>query len=323
MTISNSSNSSNRRTVVLIANPNAGRGGRAREREIERFRAMLEARGVGCELALTRAPADATLLAREAVARGEREIVVSGGDGTINEALQSIVGTRARLGILPAGTANVLARELNLPFDSERAAEAVARGSTRRVYAGLACCEATRVARYFLLMAGVGLDASIVKRVRPRLKSRVGEAAFWVSGLSHLAKWEPVPFHVEVGGEKFPATFAAIGRAAHYGGELSITPRARLDAPEFEVCLINSRSRLRYLQLLTGAMRADGIKGDRRGVRYLRATRVSAAGDGVLVQADGELIGELPMTFEIVAEPVELIAPPADKPKRIGYRHLR
>ncbi|HVG29305.1 MAG TPA: hypothetical protein VM864_06245 [Pyrinomonadaceae bacterium] len=86
---------------------------------------------------------------------------------------------------------------------------------------------------------------------------------------------------------------------------------------------MNSRSRLRYLQLLAGAMRAEGIKGDRRGVRYLRASRVRAAGDGVLVQADGELIGELPMTFEIVAAPVELIAPPADKPKRIGYQHLR
>ena len=312
-----------RRAVVLIANPNAGRGGRTRAREIERFRALLEARGVGCELALTRAPEDATRLAREAVAAGEREIVVSGGDGTINEALQSIVGTRARLGILPAGTANVLARELKLHFDAERAAEAIARGATRKVYAGLAFDETTSARRYFLLMAGVGLDASIVKRVRPRLKRRVGEAAFWVSGLSHLASWEPVPFTVEVGGEKFPATFAAVGRAAHYGGELSITPRARLDSPEFELCLINSRSRLRYLQLLTGAMRAEGIKGDRRGVRYLRAARVRAAGDGVLVQADGELIGELPMTFEIVADPVELIAPPAEKPKRIGYQHLR
>jgi diacylglycerol kinase (ATP) len=314
---------SNSRTIVLIANPNAGRGGGSRAREIERFRALLAARGVASELVLTRAPEDATRLAREAAERGAREIVVSGGDGTLNEALQSIVGTRVRLGVLPTGTANVLARELKLPFDAERAAEAIARGATRKVYAGLAFREATRAARYFLLMAGVGLDASIVKRVRPRLKRRVGEAAFWVSGLSHLASWEPVPFSVEVNGEKFPATFAAVGRAAHYGGELSITPRARLDAPEFEVCLINSRSRLRYLQLLTGAMRAEGIKGDRRGVRYLRATRVSAAGEGVLVQADGELIGELPMTFEIVGEPVELIAPPAEKPRRIGYQHLR
>jgi diacylglycerol kinase (ATP) len=312
-----------KRTIRLIANPNAGRGGARRAAEIARFCETLKQHGVETELALTQAPDDATRLAREAVAENVREIVVSGGDGTINEALQSIVGTNTRLGVFPSGTANVLARELALPFDAARAAETIARGAARKVYAGLAVDETTSVSRYFILMAGVGLDASVVKRVRPRLKRRVGEAAFWFSGLSHLADWQPVPFRVEVGDETFPATFAAIGNAARYGGDLSITPRARLDAPEFEVCVINSRSRLRYLQLLSHAMRAGGVAEDRRGVRYLRATRVRAVGDRVLVQADGELIGTLPMTFEIVPRPVEIIAPPADQPRRIGYKNLR
>jgi diacylglycerol kinase (ATP) len=316
-------NTNGRRTLRLIANPNAGRGGTRRAAETARFCESLKRHGVETEVVLTRAPDDATRLAREAVAEGVREIVVSGGDGTINEALQSIVGTSARLGVFPSGTANVLARELALPFDAERAASVIARGTVRKVYAGLARDETTRASRYFILMAGVGLDASVVKRVRPRLKRRVGEAAFWFSGLSHLADWQPVPFDVEIGGETFPATFAAIGNGARYGGDLSITPRARLDAPEFEVCVINSRSRLCYLQLLTHAMRAGGVAEDRRGVRYLRATRVRAVGDGVLVQADGELIGTLPMTFEIVPRPVELIAPPEDKPRQIGYKNLR
>ncbi|MDT7605182.1 MAG: hypothetical protein QOF61_3179 [Acidobacteriota bacterium] len=317
-------NTKGRRTILLIANPNAGRGGARRAAEIARFCETLKQHGVETEVALTRAPDDATRLAREAVIAGVSEIIVSGGDGTINEALQSVVGTRARLGIFPAGTANVLARELALPFDVERAASVVARGATRKVYAGLAIDETTHARRYFILMAGIGLDASVVKRVRPRLKRRVGEAAFWVSGLSHLASWQPVPFQVEIDGETFPATFAAVGKASRYGGDLSITPRARLDAPEFEVCVINSRSRLRYLQLLTQAMRAGGVAEDRRGVRYLSATRVRAMGDEVLVQADGELIGTLPMTFEIAPCPVEIIAPHADdKPRRIGYKNLR
>jgi YegS/Rv2252/BmrU family lipid kinase len=315
----------NRRTVHLIANPNAGRGGERRARHLARFRELLKQRGVETELALTRAPDDATRLAREAIEAGAREIVVSGGDGTINEALQAIVGTDARLGILPAGTANVLARELKLPFDAERAAELIARGATRKVYAGLALVEATGARRYFIIMAGVGLDASIVRRVRPRLKRRVGEAAYWFSGFSHLADWQPVPFEVEIDGETLPATFAAVGKAPRYGGDLSITPRARLDAPEFEVCVINSRSRLRYLSLLPRVMRGDAAATDARSVRYLRATRVRAAGEGVLVQADGELIGELPMTFEIVNDPITLIAPDADDQprKKIGYRNLR
>jgi diacylglycerol kinase (ATP) len=297
------------RNVRLIANLNAGRGGAQRAREIARFCDALKGRGISVEVAFTRAPADATRIARDAICEGVREIVVSGGDGTINEALQAIVGTNARLAVFPTGTANVLARELALPFDANRAAEVIARGATRKVYAGLATDEATGARRHFIIMAGIGLDASVVKRVRPRLKRRFGEGAYWFSGFSLLANWQPIPFEVEIDGETFPATFAAVGKSPRYGGDLSITPRARLDAPEFEVCIINSRSRLRYMSLLPRVMRGSGTVSDSRGVSYLRATRVRAEGEGVLVQADGELIGTLPMTFEIIPQPIELIVP--------------
>ncbi|HEX8068515.1 MAG TPA: diacylglycerol kinase family protein [Pyrinomonadaceae bacterium] len=294
------------RTVHLIANPNAGR--RDRAAEIERFRALLAARGVGVEVLRTAAPGDATRLAAEAARAGAQEIIASGGDGTINEALQGLVGTRARLGVWPAGTANVLARELGLPFDLQGTADVIARGATQRIYLGCATEERTGARRYFCLMAGIGLDASVVANVRPRLKRRVGKAAFWVSGLSHLAYWRPVPFTVEVGGERFKATFAAVGNTAHYGGELAITPRARLDRPEFELCLVSSHSRLRYLHLLAQTMRPEGVTREISGVRFVRATRARATGDAP-VQVDGELIGRLPMTFEIVPDPIEVITP--------------
>jgi len=314
-----------RRKIFLIANPNAGRGSRAaRERRVARFRELLAAGGVGSEVAYTRGPLDAARLAREAAGAGFREVIVAGGDGTINEALQGLVGTRARLGVWAAGTSNVLARELRLPLDLAGAAGVVARGEWRRIYAGRATREETGERRYFLLMAGIGLDASVVGRVRPRLKRRVGEAAFWVSGLSHLAAWRPQPFEIEVAGQVFPATFAAVGKAAHYGGELGITPRARLDAPDFEICAVDSLSRLRYLRLLSLALRREGVGVEAAGVHFLRATRARARGDAA-VQLDGELFGRLPMTFEIVSEPIEIIAPHADDgaAKKGGYRNLR
>lgn len=256
----------------------------------------------------TSAAGDATRLATAAAQAGIEEVIVSGGDGTINEALQGLVGTRVRLGIWPAGTANVLARELQLPFDAERAAEVIARGATRRIYAGCATEELTGARRYFFLMAGIGLDASVVERVSARLKRRVGEGAFWVSGLTHLVRWRPIPFRVEIGEQIFPATFAALGRAAHYGGDISVTPRARLDEPEFEICIVNSRSRLRFLHLLAHALRPDGVRREMPGVRYVRATRARAEGEARM-QVDGELVGQLPVTFEIVSTPVEVIAP--------------
>ena len=296
------------RTVHLISNPNAGRGGRNRAAAVARFCALLKERRVAVEVLHTTAPGDATRLAAEAARAGAREIVASGGDGTINEALQGLVGTGARLGVWPAGTANVLARELGLPFDLPSVCDVIARGATRRIYLGCATEERTGARRYFCLMAGVGLDAAVVANVRPRLKRRVGKGAFWVSGLSFLANWRPVTFNVEVDGASYAATFAAVGKTAHYGGNLTVTPRAHLERPEFEICLVSGGSRRRYLRLLAQTMRASGVTRDISGVRFIRATRARATGNAP-VQVDGELIGQLPMTFEIVPEPIEVLAP--------------
>jgi diacylglycerol kinase (ATP) len=293
------------RTAILISNPSAGRGGEGRAREVARFCELLKERGITVELLNTSGPGDAARLAASAAERGVREVIVSGGDGTINEALQGLAGRGVRMGIWPRGTANVLARELSLSPRVGKAAEVIAQGVSRSVHLGLATVEATGERRYFFLMAGIGLDASIVEGVRPRLKRRVGEAAFWYSGIGHLLRWRPHSFQVEVNGETFPATFAAIGKAPRYGGELSITPRARLDEPRFEICLINSHSRLRYLRLLSRAMRG-GVEEDARSVRFIRATRARATGD-VLVQVDGEIIGRTPMTFEIAPHSIEVI----------------
>jgi diacylglycerol kinase (ATP) len=293
--------------VVLISNPNAGRGGERRAREIAHFCESLRKRGVEVEALDTKGPNDATRLAARVASEGARDVIVSGGDGTINEALQGLIGTNARLAVWPRGTANVLAHELRLPFEAEQAAAVIARGHARSVHVGCATNEATGEQRYFFLMAGIGLDASVVERVSTRLKRRVGEAAFWYSGLGHLAHWQPAPFHVEAEGRIFEATFAAIGKAAHYGGNLAITPRARMENPEFEVCIVDSKSRLRFLYLLSHAVRPKGVGEKMRGVQFLRTTRLRVTGD-VGVQIDGELTGKLPMTFEIAPTPIEIIS---------------
>ncbi len=294
------------RKAVLIYNPRAGRHADPR-RHVEAFCAGARAGGVEVSARPTEGPNDAARLAAEAARDGATDVVARGGDGTVHEAIQGLVGTGARLLVWPAGTANVLARQLKLPRAAEAAAEVLARGRSRRITLGSATSERTGEQRYFFMLAGVGLDASVVKSVRPRLKRRVGEAAFWYAGLAHLAHWVPREFTVEVEGERLPATYAAVGKAPWYGGGLAITPRARLDSPEFEVCVINTRSRLRYLRLLGHAMRGGAPEGT-PGVTFRRAARLRCVGD-VPVQADGELIGELPMTFEVVPEGLELIVP--------------
>lgn len=291
--------------AILISNPKTGRYASRRLRPIEETLSQLRSLGVDAELKLTTRPHEATEIAARAARNGSSDVIVAGGDGTINEAIQGLAGTKARLAIIPRGTANVLARQLGLPLDEREAAAVAARGKSQRIHLGLAINETAK--RYFALMAGIGLDASIVRHVRPRLKKRIGKGAFWISGLSHLASWSPHPFTLEIDGREYRATFAAIGKAPRYGGDLAITPGARLDQPEFEVCMIDTASRFRYLRLLSYALR-EGMPRDNPSVRFMKTTLVKAYGDAP-VQIDGELIGALPMRFEIAPESLEVIVP--------------
>ena len=295
------------RRAILISNPKTGRYGSRRLRPIAEVASQLRSLGVEVELKLTGRPGEATEIAADAARNGSSDVIVAGGDGTINEAIQGLAGTKARLAIIPRGTANVLARELQLPLDDEQATLIAAQGKTRRIHLGLATEEATGTSRLFVLMAGIGLDASVVQRVQPRLKKRIGKGAFWLSGLSHLADWQPTPFTLEIEGERYVGTFAAIGKAARYGGDLLITPGARLEEPQFEICLIETQSRLRYLELLSYVVRA-GMPRNKPGVRFVKTTSVRATGDAP-VQVDGELIGHLPMRFEISPHSLEVIVP--------------
>jgi YegS/Rv2252/BmrU family lipid kinase len=293
--------------AILIFNPKTGRYGSNRNPPIDAVCSRLAALGVSIELRKTSGPGDATTIAHVAAKNGRQNIIVCGGDGTINEALQGIIGTNARLAILPRGTGNVLARDLGIPIDNFDAAAVIAKGKPQTIFPGCAIDETSGARRYFLLMAGIGLDADVVRRVRPQLKKRFGKAAFWFSGLAHLARWRPALFEVEINDQRLVGTFAAIGKAASYGGDLSVTPRARIEIPDFEVCVVSSRSRLRYLKLLPHVMR-KGVPENRDEVTFVRTTRVVAKGNAP-VQVDGELIGQLPMSFEIALEPIEIIVP--------------
>jgi len=294
------------RKAVLISNPKTGRYV-SRRKTIQQLAEDLKSRGLDVELKLTTGPGDASKIAAQAAHNGSTDVIVAGGDGTINEAIQGLIGTKARLGILPRGTANVLARELELPMNIDEALAIAAAGKSRRIHFGVAIDETTNEQRHFALMAGIGLDASVVRRVQPSLKKRIGKGAFWVSGLSHLATWNPKPFTLEVDGASYSATFAAIGKAARYGGDLMITPRARLDDPTFEVCIIETFSRVEYLKVLSYAMR-EGVPHDKKGVRFIRTASIRALGDAP-VQVDGEVIGHLPMRFEISPHSMEVIVP--------------
>ena len=126
------------RDAVLIYNPLAGGGHRRREQHIEEARRILAAAGIDAEPQPTQSPGAATELARRAVERRRQLVIVCGGDGTVNEAVNGLAGSQVPLAVLPAGTANVLAKELGIPRNIPRAAALIPRSSLRRIALGLA-----------------------------------------------------------------------------------------------------------------------------------------------------------------------------------------
>jgi diacylglycerol kinase (ATP) len=298
------------RKISLIYNPKAGalRGGNDR---VTRLVSALAARGLRIEPRPTTAAGDATRLAREAVAEGVDTLIVCGGDGTINEAAQHVVGSETTLAVWPCGTANVLAKEMKLARRPEQMAELIAARQTRTISVGRASARDSDWQRYFLLMAGVGLDATVIRAVNPEFKKKWGMGAYWVAGFRTLADWPLTPFALGFDGECHEATFAIIANAANYASIFTIAPRARMDEGQLDVCIFNSRSRLTYLGY--AALAVAGRHTISPAVVYRKTAEVAAetAGASPLaapVQLDGELVGALPMKFECVPQALKIMA---------------
>jgi diacylglycerol kinase family enzyme len=312
------------RNAALIYNPSAGRRRKQRLRELARAADFLAANGLAVTLAATTGPGTGTELARRELAEGRDLLIVCGGDGTINEAVNGMVGSAVPLAVLPAGTGNVLAKELGLPWNIWQAAEYIPRGVVRRIALGRAA-SAEWGERYFIAVAGAGADANLVYRLSQKEKLRLGMLSFWLEGFRQLFRYDFREFLVQAEGEGLPAALTVVGRARHYGGPIEITRRASLFADDFEVAIFPQRPRPMYLVYL--AAQWLGLLERFREVRFVRARRVvarpfgfapfdSAQGEPgrpfarrVYAQVDGELAGPLPVEFTLVADALSLLVP--------------
>jgi diacylglycerol kinase (ATP) len=323
--------------ATIIFNPMSGRAGRRTE-AVPQMIATLASRGIHAESSATTGPGTATSQAIAAVAAGADIIISFGGDGTLNEVIQGVAGSKTLLAVWPGGTSNVVARDLGVPFDIAGLANMISAGKTQRISLGLAkagtdftassepdinavtdvshttvgesgtLSDGQSTGRYFVMMAGIGLDASIARSVNHDLKRRAGELAYWLSGIKHLFQWRAEQFTVEVDGKPYEAAFALIGNGKGYGGGMMMTPGAKLDQPWFEVYILPPLSNnLSYLRALGACMRG---KPEIEGVSLIKGTKVRANSNREpWVEADGELLGPLPMTFEVVPDALSVIVP--------------
>ena len=271
---------------------------------------IFKSNGHNVTIAPTTGPRTAGGIAREHIGRGAGLVVVAGGDGTINETAEGMVHSQVPLGILPGGTANVLAMEMKLGSRLERAAERLEQCRPRRISLGRLTCAGGNVSRHFLLMAGIGLDAHIVYHVSLPLKARAGKFAYWVAGWSLLGRSLP-QIRVDSDGLQHECSFALLSKVRNYGGDFEIAREVTLFQDRFEMVLFEGRSSARYVKYLAGlALRR--LKG-MEGVKMLRtasATLSCPEGRRVFVQIDGESAGYLPAEVTIVPDALTLLVPP-------------
>jgi len=295
------------RNAVFIYNPVAGGPSGKHADRISRAVATLRQAGHRIEIAPTGKPGDATRIAREAVRRGADLVLVAGGDGTLNEAINGVAGSEAPVGMLPTGTANVLGCELRLG-GFERAVASVGAWIPRRVALG-SLRAAGLPPRYFLLMAGAGLDAHIANNVNRSLKRRSGKFSYWVSGAREFTR-RLGQFDARAGDVARRCGFALASRVRNYGGTLEIARTASLASDEFEVVLFEGANPPRYLKYLAGAV--TGALRTMKGITIVKARRLELLAPDdppVYVQVDGEVAGRLPAMVEIVPDALTLLVP--------------
>jgi len=288
-----------RSRFAIIYNPAAGQ---RRKHFYGSVIAALRAQGITFEERPTAGRSDAEALVRAAVAKDFDAVVAAGGDGTINEALNGLIGSPLPLGIIPLGTANVFAAEMGLPVSADVIAETLITGPEAEVYVGRANNRA------FGLMVGVGIDAHIVRDVDPSLKRRIGKGAYAWETFRQIVRGPKTSYDISVDGIAYRAASVVVAKGHFDGGRFVAAPKARLTEPSFEIVMATRVGRwaaLRYgLALMTGRLSrlAD--------VRIVTGARVAIQGPaGEPVQGDGDELTELPVEIELAPRPINLIVP--------------
>ncbi len=295
-----------RESIAIIVNPTAGgmRPGR-----FARALARFEAAGWAVSVhPTTRRGGGEELAQRLAAGPLPDAVIAAGGDGTIAEVVNGLAGSPVALGVLPFGTANVLAHEIGLGGDPVAAADALIDAVPIRVHLGR--CNG----RLFTMMCGIGFDAHVVARVSPALKRRLGQVrlgklSYVMASLTQAACHRPVRYRLTIDGREVDAGSAVVANGHYYAGRFVLAPDARLERAEFQVCLFERGGRVDALRY--GAAMLAGLVPRLPDVSLITARRIEIDGPaGDPVQADGDLASRLPAAVDLVPDALTLLVPP-------------
>lgn len=218
------------RRLVIIHNPTSGL------RNKSRFsKALLLLAETKCEVEIlkTSGPGHATLLTQELISRNDPDLVLvaAGGDGTVSEILNGLTGGALPLGVIPLGTANVLARELGIGVSIDKAVDALVQADPVPAYTAVAND------KRFLLMLGAGYDSLAVAALRSDQKKRYGAIAYVISAVRAMSGFRDMKLDIKVNGAHYSAGTVVISKAKYYGGPFIMAPDGGLDKPRLDVLI--------------------------------------------------------------------------------------
>jgi diacylglycerol kinase (ATP) len=285
----------------LIYNPGAGQGMKSNAgvsdviREFEKY-----------DIDITPSPtfADVSIpsMVQELLTHEPDLLVSWGGDGTVHEIVNGMFGQQIPIGLIPGGTANLLARELNIPQPINDAIRIIGEGKTTEISIGRAN------KRYFLLMVGIGFDSEVIRNVDWHLKRKVGYFAFGLAALKTAMDYKYPKITLRVNGSEKECIFAVICNAREYAAFFRLAPDADISDEYLYIVLFKEAGLGSLIRYIFFAWQARHLT--LKSVESFRVSTIEASGAGEIpVQADGELIGYLPMKFEILPRALRIFCP--------------
>lgn len=290
----------------FIVNPTAGRG-----RAMKTWRCIepLAASLGGYAVRFTERPRHGELLARQAVREGCDPVVVVGGDGTINEVGNALVGTGAAIGVVPTGTGNGWVRTLGLPLDPVRAVRTVYEGRRIEVDVGRAADH-----RCFLNLAGIGLDAEAAKELAAyaSVPKAVGRFVPWALAVARaMTRFNGVQVTAELDGKALEIEgmlVMAVGIGRYYAYKLKVLPDAQVDDGLFDVLWCRDVGKVELIGLIFRSLKGGHVGHPK--VTTTRCARLTAeASSQVPVHLDGDVVGDLPISLEVLPRALRVIVP--------------
>ena len=311
------------RKAALFYNPLSGRRKKYRVQDVESAASLLRAAGVEVEVAPTRAASDAAAQVRMAIRDGFDTIIACGGDGTIHDIIQGLACRDASLGIIPLGTANAMAHDLRLPMDVKGAARALLTAVPKRFAVGKIDYRNFNdlpSSRYFTVAAGVGVDAHLFYKLNRLIKDRMGMLAYYSKALHLWMTHRMRYFEAEFSSNGSPnqreprlSEMLAV-RINQFGGVLrELAPGASLARNDMRLVLCRTGNRALYLAYVFRGML--GLSHGVPGIVLAYADQVTCRSvpgekpENIYVEADGELLGRLPITLSMVPDALTVLVP--------------